>query len=158
VKLPLLHLVADIMHERRSIKWHLIAVGRVAPSVAHALVLVEYRYALYVVATRFGHARVRAVGYVRPRQGSADDLQRFFVDGHLRRYKCINYYKSLPQRRLVYSINHLLLYKFIIVVCEATIIVHNIAYRKVGRWVQTKLNLKLAWVLRSYYTDVYNMI
>lgn len=92
--------MAGVVHERRSVERHLIAVGRVAPSITHALVLVEYRYALYVVAARFGHARVRAVGYIRPRQGSADDLQWFFIDGHLGRYTFLNYYKLLRQRQL----------------------------------------------------------
>lgn len=73
------------MDERRAVERHLIAVGRVAAFVAHALVLVEDRYALYTVAARFGHARVRAIGHVRSGQRSADHLQRFLVDDHLRK-------------------------------------------------------------------------
>lgn len=71
------------MDERRAVERHLVAVGRVAAFVAHALVLVEDRYTLHAVAARFGHARVRTVGHVRPGQRPADHLQRSLVDNHL---------------------------------------------------------------------------
>jgi hypothetical protein len=96
-ELPLLYFVTGVMYERRAVERNLIAVGRVASSVAYTLVLVKYRYALHVVAAWFGHARMRAVGYVCSRQSSADNLQRFIIDGHLRRYKfeiITNYYNN----------------------------------------------------------------
>lgn len=81
---PFLYFVSGVVHERRTVERHLIAVRwGVAVFVADALVPVENRYALDAVTARFGNARMRTVGHVRSGKRSPDYLQRSLVDNHL---------------------------------------------------------------------------